>query len=299
MKGILNILKPPGMTSFDVVGRIRKLLDIRKVGHTGTLDPDAVGILPICVGRATRIIEYMMDDHKFYRARITLGAETDTQDSKGKIIAENPVNNVDSDRIEEVLSQFRGKIEQIPPMVSAVKHNGKRLYELARKGIEVEREAREVEIYSLKLLDVDLPHFWVDVESSKGTYIRTLGVDIGRELGCGAHLSYLIRTRTGDFDLENSVTLAEIEQAVNEDRVSDILLPVDWAVRSFPKIIAKGRGIKKAKHGNKLQSNDYQKLSDQIQEGDLLRVYAEDKFISISKLDDLEEGIIKPVKVFA
>ncbi|AZR72396.1 tRNA pseudouridine(55) synthase TruB [Anoxybacter fermentans] len=299
MNGILNILKPAGMTSFDVVAKIKGLVKTKKVGHTGTLDPDAVGVLPICLGKATRMVEFLMEDRKFYRAQVTLGIETDTQDAKGKIIAQHEISNIDEGKIRQVLTQFIGKIEQIPPMVSAVKHKGKRLYELARQGIEVERKPREVKIYSLKLLRVNLPHFWIDVECSKGTYIRTLAHDIGKALGVGAHLSYLIRIKTGEFSLEESVTIPEVFEASQKNRISDLILPIDWGVRSLPKVLIKDKVQKKAYNGGQLQKRDYQKFPEGLGKGELVRVYSKSGFISISEVYDPERQILRPVKVFA
>ncbi len=306
MDGILNILKPPGMTSFDVVAKIKRLCKVKKVGHTGTLDPDAVGVLPICIGKGTRMVEFLMEDHKFYRGEITLGIETDTLDAAGTIIRQGEVGNIDVVELEQIINQFIGKIEQIPPMVSAVKHKGKRLYELARQGIEVKREPREVEIYSINLIKADLapqtgtkPSFMIDVECSKGTYIRTLAHDIGQALGCGAHLSYLLRTGTGHFTLDDSITLDEVKDAVDEERMNDLLLPVDWGICSMPKIVIEDRAIQKAVNGVSLRKGDYLEIPSMLTEGDLVRVYGKDGFISISKVNDLERLIIKPLKVFA
>ncbi|MCK4258675.1 MAG: tRNA pseudouridine(55) synthase TruB [Halanaerobiales bacterium] len=304
MDGILNILKSPGMTSFDVVSKVKRLCKMKKVGHTGTLDPDAVGVLPICLGKATRMVEFLMEDHKFYRGEITLGIETDTLDAAGVVTRRVEVGKIDVIELQQVLDQFVGKVQQIPPMVSAVKHKGKRLYELARKGIEVERKPRNVEIYALNLLKVDLdthsePRFMIDVECSKGTYIRTLAHDIGQVLGCGAHLSYLVRTSTGLFALEESVTLDELQDICEAGKISDIILPIDCGIRSMPKILIKDQAMKKAVNGVSLQKRDYLEIPLEIKQGDLVRVYGLKDFISISKVIDIENLIVKPLKVFA
>lgn len=299
MDGIINILKPPGMTSFDVVAQIRRLLKVKKVGHTGTLDPDAVGVLPICLGKATRMVEMLMEDHKFYRGEITLGVETDTEDATGRVLAQRAVGEMERERIEEVIRRFRGTIQQIPPMVSALKHDGKRLYELAREGVEVEREAREVEIYALTLLRATESKFWVDVECSKGTYIRTLAKDIGQALGTGAHLSYLIRTGTGGFHIAESVTLEEIREAVEQNRVQDVILPVDWGIRTLPQVLVHGRALKKAMNGARLQKGDYESYPQGLQPGDRVRLYVPDGFIAISEVVDPEREVLQPIKVFA
>lgn len=298
MDGILNILKPAGVTSFDVVQKVRRLLKIKKVGHTGTLDPDAVGVLPICLGKATRMVEYLVNDHKIYRAELTLGITTDTQDAKGKVIASSEVSTIDQENLHVVLHGFLGKITQIPPMVSAVKYQGRRLYELARAGVEVQRQAREIEIFNLELLKIDFPRFWLDVECSKGTYIRTLADDIGKALGCGAHLSYLIRTGTGTFSLENSLTLDEIAKAQENGNIKDLLLPIDWGIQYLPKIVIKDNASNKAFNGARLLINDLKDYPNDIFPDQLFRVYLGEKFILIAKLVN-DQQVLQPVKVFA
>lgn len=298
MDGILNILKPPSVTSFDIVKKIRSLVQIKKVGHTGTLDPDAVGVLPICLGKATRVVEYMMDDHKFYRAEVTLGQVTDTQDSRGKVLASADIPEIDLGELKDLVKEFLGVQQQVPPMVSAVKYQGRRLYELARQGIEVERQPRRVEIFALKILRYEWPRFWIDVSCSKGTYIRTLAHDIGQALGCGAHLSYLIRTATGEFTLEDSVTIAEILEAVHQKRLAELLLPIDWGLGTFQKVLIKEQVVKKAINGVQLQIGDYEYCPKNLQAGQLMRIYFGDKLISLSKVVDPRIELLKPVKVF-
>lgn len=298
MDGILNILKPPSVTSFDIVKKIRSLVRIKKVGHTGTLDPDAVGVLPICLGKATRVVEYMMDDRKFYRAEVTLGQVTDTQDSRGKVLASADIPKVDLGELKVLVKEFLGVQQQVPPMVSAVKYQGRRLYELARQGIEVERQPRRVEIFALKILRYEWPRFWIDVSCSKGTYIRTLAHDIGQALGCGAHLSYLIRTATGEFTLEDSVTIAEILEAIHQKRLAELLLPIDWGLGTFQKVLIKEQVIKKAINGVQLQIGDYEDCPKNLQVGQLMRIYFGNKLISLSKVVDPRNELLKPVKVF-
>lgn len=213
MDGILNLLKPPGMTSHDVVSVVRRALGIKKVGHTGTLDPGVAGVLPICVGKATRLAEYITGEDKAYRAEITFGVTTDTQDSFGHVTGEKDASHLTRGDIAYNLTRFHGEIMQIPPMVSAVKVDGKRLYELAREGVEVERKARPVTIHRLQLLDFrpgPRPVAFIDVVCSKGTYIRTLAADLGEALQVGAHMSHLVRTRSGSFLLEEAATLEEL-----------------------------------------------------------------------------------------
>lgn len=213
MDGVLNLLKPPGMTSHDVVSVVRRALGVKKVGHTGTLDPGVAGVLPICVGKATRLAEYIAGEDKAYRAEITFGVTTDTQDSFGEVLSEQDASHLTRGDIAYCLARFHGPVMQVPPMVSAVKVGGKRLYELARQGVTVEREARQVTFHRLQLLDFrpgPRPVAFVDVVCSKGTYIRTLAHDLGAMLKVGAHLSYLVRTRSGPFRLEQASTLEEL-----------------------------------------------------------------------------------------
>lgn len=229
MDGILNVLKPPGMTSFDVIALLRGMFGTRRIGHAGTLDPLAAGVLPVCIGSATRAIEFMMEKDKRYRAELTLGVTTDTQDSTGKRISATKPDCTDEDIINAVNS-FVGKYPQLPPMYSALKVDGKRLYDLAREGAEVERERREVEIYSACVLDVDRSdalRVLIDVHCSKGTYIRTLCADIGDRLGCGGHMSFLLRKRAGPFEIDSAVTLEELERRKREGTLGSLLLEAD------------------------------------------------------------------------
>ena len=200
MNGVINIIKNTGMTSFDVVARVRKITKEKKVGHTGTLDPEASGVLPICLGKATKIIDYMMENEKAYRVSFKLGIVTDTYDLEGKIIREKDASNVGKEEIIRVISNFIGNIKQVPPMYSALKQNGVKLYELARKGIEVKREARDITIYKIENIDIQ-DEICMDVYCSKGTYIRSLCFDIGEELGVGATMTKLCRIKNGNFTL--------------------------------------------------------------------------------------------------
>lgn len=227
MDGIINVLKPPGMTSADVVYCLRRLLQTKKIGHTGTLDPGVAGVLPICVGKATRLAEYLTEQGKEYRAEITFGIATDTQDAYGTVIHEcQPL--IKAEDVRSILPEFTGEVWQIPPMFSAVRKEGKRLYEYARSGVEIERTARAVRILRLSLRkwrDEKYPRAEFDIECSKGTYVRTLCHDLGERLGCGAHMSYLMRLRSGPFSIVNSWTLEEIEQSVTAGDLA-FLLPL-------------------------------------------------------------------------
>lgn len=227
--GILNLNKPQGMTSHDVVDRVRAVARQRRVGHAGTLDPMATGVLLVCLGRATRLAEYLMASPKIYRARIRLGTATDTYDAEGRVVEERPVR-VDRQEVEAALERFRGRILQVPPMYSAIKHKGQPLYRLARQGITVEREPRPVEIYDLRLIRWEPPDLTVEVTCSPGTYIRSLAHDLGQALGCGAHLAGLVRLASGDFRLEDAIPLDEL----TPERLPEVLLPPDAALRRFP-----------------------------------------------------------------
>ncbi len=218
MEGIINVLKPPGMTSSDVVVWMRKVLKIKKIGHTGTLDPGVAGVLPLCVGKGTRLAEYITEQGKAYLAEVTFGTTTDTQDAFGKVTQVVSTDLRQSD-LERILPSFTGKISQIPPMYSAVRKEGKHLYEYARQGIAIERTPREVSIYKLKLekwYEEEFPRAILNIECSKGTYIRTLSHDLGQALGCGAHMSNLLRVRSGPFKIQESWPLEEIVKAASE-----------------------------------------------------------------------------------
>lgn len=232
MNGVINCLKPPGMTSHDVVDFLRKQLGIKKVGHGGTLDPGAAGVLPIFVGKATKAVELFESSTKEYVAEMTLGITTDTGDNQGKVL-ETKECDVELRSIIEVFSKFVGKIQQIPPMYSAVRHKGKKLYELARQGIIVERKPRTVEIYSIELIKYENPRVLFKVSCSRGTYIRTLCEDIGRTLGCGAHLSCLIRTKVGPFNISQSITLEDIKAYVSSGKPQKIFMFLDEVLSTF------------------------------------------------------------------
>ena len=213
MDGILNIDKPPGKTSYGVVAMIKRLSGEKHVGHAGTLDPDATGVLPVCLGRGTRIVEFLVDAAKVYRGEIELGAVTDTYDGSGNVIKHGDASKIDRASVESAMEGFRGSIEQTPPMYSAVKHQGKPLYSLARAGIEVKRKSRTVKVHRLELLEWNHPLFTIEVECGKGTYIRSLANDLGQALGCGAYLKSLVRTRCGVFGIEDAVGMPKLEEA--------------------------------------------------------------------------------------
>jgi tRNA pseudouridine55 synthase len=229
LDGILNLDKPHSLTSHDVVNRVRAAAGQRRVGHAGTLDPMATGVLLVCLGRATRVAEYLMASPKVYRARVRLGIATDTYDAEGMVVAEQPVK-ASRAAVEAALEQFRGHILQVPPMYSALKHGGQRLYKLARQGVTVEREPRPVEINKLQLTAWESPELTLEATCSPGTYVRSLAHDLGQALGCGAHLAGLVRLASGDFRLEDAVALDELTR----ERLPSLLLPLDAALRRYP-----------------------------------------------------------------
>ena len=240
MDGIFNVLKPSGMTSHDVIGFLRRALNTKKIGHGGTLDPDAAGVLPVFAGSATRLLSYAMDGRKQYIAEFTLGEQRDTGDDSGTVVKTMPVPEISEQQLREVLQRFLGKQMQLPPMYSAVKINGQKLYQLARKGVEVEREARPIEIYRLELLDFAKSKFTVAVECSKGTYIRVLGEDIATALGTCGTMSFLLRTQVGSYLLNEAHTLQEIaenpeaccaEPITAVDHLSKLILTANQAAR--------------------------------------------------------------------
>ena len=232
MDGVINVYKPEGITSFDVVWKIRKLAHTKKVGHTGTLDPEACGVLPICIGKGTKIVDYIMNGSKEYKALLRLGIVTDTYDREGKIISERDVKCTEQDAIE-VIKGFIGEIAQIPPMYSALKVNGVRLYELARKGIEIERKERKITIFDIEILEIKLPYVSFIVKCSKGTYIRSLCYDIGEKLKCGGAMWALERIKTSIFKAENSVHLKDL----TEDNIALNIVSIEEALAEYTAII--------------------------------------------------------------
>lgn len=226
MDGLINIYKEKGFTSHDVVAKLRGILRQKKIGHTGTLDPDAVGVLPVCLGKGTKVCELLSGQDKTYRAVLRLGVTTDTQDHTGKILRERPVEVTEA-QISEAASAFQGEQMQTPPMYSALKVNGRKLYELAREGKEVERKARKVHFHRIQVEEIKLPLVTMEVTCSKGTYIRTLCHDLGETLGCGGCMEALTRTRVGAFSVEDSLTLAQVEEMAVSGALSRAVIPVE------------------------------------------------------------------------
>jgi tRNA pseudouridine55 synthase len=258
MHGVLVIDKPAGPTSFDVVRRVRSLLKVKKVGHTGTLDPAATGVLPICLGDATKVAGFITEGDKAYEALVRLGQETDTQDAEGQVVAEAPVPPLTGELLEAALARFRGTYPQTPPMYSAVKVAGKRLYELARAGEEVERAARQVTVYALELRDFSSNELRLTVSCSKGFFVRTLAFELGRTLGCGAHLKGLRRTRSGPFTLAQALPLAELEARVGEgpsglQALGARLVPMADALADMPRLDVGAQDAERVRHGVPLE----------------------------------------------
>jgi len=253
MNGILVVDKPAGPTSFDVVRRVRSLLRVKKAGHTGTLDPMATGVLPVCIGPATKVAGLISEGRKSYDALIRLGVETDSQDAAGKVIAEAPVPDLSAKLLEALLARFRGSYLQVPPMFSAVKVGGKRLHELAREGAEVHREARPVEVYQLTLRDFSASEISVSLTCSKGFFVRSLAHDIGKELACGAHLKTLRRTRSGPFALEQALGLAQLAAIATSEggaeAISKRLISANQALAHLPAIRVSEADAHRVVHG--------------------------------------------------
>lgn len=275
ISGVINIYKEKGFTSHDVVNIVRKKLGKIKTGHTGTLDPDAMGVLPICVGKATKLSEYIASSIKEYKAIVSLGKTTTTQDGSGEVIVEKQVN-CSEDNIKKVVNCFKGEIMQTPPMYSAIKIGGKKLYELAREGKEIERKQRKITIYNIEITRfIDNQNFEIKVLCSKGTYIRTLCNDIGQALGCGAYMSYLLRTRTGNFYIDNAIKLDDIDKLLQNNKLNDILLPMDIVLSEYKKIIVLNKANKFLYNGNKI-SFSYLKNKENLQQNEKVIVYDED-----------------------
>ncbi|WP_368664846.1 tRNA pseudouridine(55) synthase TruB [Terribacillus saccharophilus] len=294
LNGILALWKPKGMTSHDCVFKARKILQTKKIGHTGTLDPDVEGVLPLCIGQATKVVPYLTDTSKTYVAEITLGTATETEDKSGEVIEEKPVTEpISLQAIEEVLHAFTGEIEQIPPMYSAVKVNGRKLYEYARKGEHVERPVRHVTIHEIVLdkasVSEDGSVFRFIVSCSKGTYIRTLCVDIGKALGYPAHMSSLERIQAGAFRTQDTVTFAKMEEAMEAGIMEQLLQPVTKAIEFMPLIEADEAIELKVRYGQRLS---------RPAEADLYRVQKADELLGIYETHPAYPHLLKPKRVF-
>lgn len=293
--GIINVYKEKGFTSHDVVAKMRGILKQKKIGHTGTLDPMAEGVLPVCLGKATKLCDMLTDKTKTYEAVLLLGRETDTQDTTGEILAEYPVT-ADEDQVKEAVLSFLGHYDQIPPMYSALKVDGKKLYELARAGKEVERKARPVEILDIHVDRIELPRVTMTVTCSKGTYIRTLCYDIGRKLGCGGCMESLLRTQVSEFCLKDSLTLTQIEELRDDGTLENHILAVDKVFSEYPALKMKQDFDRLVHNGNSFYRN--QAEGDSRLPDGLIRVYdSRNQFIGVY-VPDREKELLKPQKVF-
>ncbi len=316
VNGILPLVKPGGMTSHDVVIFIRKTLGMRRVGHTGTLDPDATGVLVMLLGKATRLMQFMVTLPKTYIAEIVIGITTDTLDASGRVVSRTEGVNIPKERFLEALSDFQGEIWQIPPMVSAVHHKGQRLYELARAGMETKREPRRVHIYRLSVQSWPEDEFLtlgdrvsVLAECSSGTYVRQLAADIGERLSCGAHVGSLSRTKVGDLDIASCHTLEEIEEAVSDGRIADKVLPMSAGLSHLPSVVLDDHDVDarwRLSHGTPYPAGDLLlkikgKETSQVEDGDLVSVVESSGDVICVAKREISEGrdYLQPISVFA
>ena len=291
--GVINIYKEKGYTSADVVARLRGILHQKKIGHTGTLDPEAEGVLPVCLGYATKLVEHLTDKHKEYICTIRLGVTTDTEDMTGEILTRSDVT-CSNDEFEQAVYFFRGQYDQVPPMYSALKQNGKRLYELAREGKVVERPARKIEIFDISVLEVNLPAAVFKVECSKGTYIRSLCRDIGERLGCGAAMEKLTRSMSGDFTIDDAIKLDEVERLAKAGELDSHIVLVEHFFNDCPAVFVQPEHMKLLRNGNPLPIPDFGTYND----GQLFRVYDDtEKFCAVYK-QDTGANVLKAETIF-
>ena len=290
VSGILLLDKPLGLSSNHALQHVKRLFDARKAGHTGSLDPLADGMLPICLGDATKLSAFLLDADKYYRFRVRLGQTTATGDTEGEILQTRPTDGIDVQQIESVLTRFRGEIEQMPPMYSALKHQGKRLYELAREGVEVAREPRTVQIRELTLLAVDLPEFDLQVHCSKGTYVRALATDIGEALGCGAHVTALRRTGVGPYTGYPMYTMDALEAEAQQGMAAldALLLPIDTALAGWPEVRVSADTAFYLKQGHVV-------LVPKAPTEGLVRIYQGDDFLAVGQIQD--DGRVAPKRL--
>lgn len=296
MDGILNINKPVGRTSFSIVAAVKKLCHERHVGHSGTLDPMAEGVLPVCLGRATRVAEYLLDSKKAYRAVLEFGMETDTGDAEGKVINHGSFSDLSREKVISALENFWGTIQQTPPMYSALKHNGRPLYKYAREGTVIERKSRTVEIYNLELLSWDSPVVTLEIICSHGTYIRSLAVDLGHALGCGAYLKSLLRLRCGPFDISTAITLQALEEAVQRGDWPAFLFPPDSVLQDWPVLKAGPETADAIRHGRPVTYHEIDS-GEGLSKG-LCRAYTLDgSFLGVLRFKS-DTGEWQPKKIF-
>ncbi len=306
--GMINVYKEAGYTSHDVVARLRGIFKQKRIGHTGTLDPDAVGVLPVCLGSGTRLCDLLTDRRKEYVARLRLGMVTDTQDSSGRVLEEREVT-ASPQEVRQTILSFQGELLQVPPMYSALKVDGKKLCDLARAGKEVERTPRPISVYELEITQQAHPEYTIRVSCSRGTYIRTLCHDIGQALGCGAVMTALTRTAVGEFRIEDARTLKELEELAGRDGLSEAVIPVEAAFAALPALKAEEEDFKTLRNGNQLKPERMERRQEAAAEadenkpllfrqGEEFRVYShEDIFYGVYRWQE-ERGTLVPVKMF-
>lgn len=285
--GIINVKKEKGFTSHDVVAKLRRITKQKKIGHTGTLDPDATGVLPVCFGKGTRLVDLLTDKNKTYEAVLLLGVNTDTQDTSGEVLSTGDTSMLTEEMVRDAVMSFVGDYSQVPPMYSALKVNGKKLYELAREGITVERKARDVKILEINILSIELPRVRMEVSCSKGTYIRTLCFDIGEKLGCCGCMEELTRTKVGMFTYADAKTLGEIQELMDQGAIDTIVYSIDSMFPDYPKAAVKHEFQSLALNGNELPADGITDIPDFTKSNPekLIRLYTQDgTFIAIYSL---------------
>lgn len=299
LDGILVLNKPKGLTSHDCVFKVRKILKTKKVGHTGTLDPEVTGVLPICIGKATKLVEFLTAEQKTYIGEVTIGFSTTTEDQTGEVVEKKEVNEpISQEKIEQVLKELTGEIEQTPPMFSAVKINGRKLYEYAREGKVIDRPSRKITIYDL-FLTSDIKHendtlkFSFEVSCSKGTYVRTLAVQMGELLGYPAHMSLLTRVASGNFNIDQAITLEELEDLMANDKVDSVLVPMEKALNSLPKLEISDTVAEKVQNGAVLPFPE-----EFDGEAEYFSVFHNNACLAIYMKHPTKPGLMKPKKVF-
>ncbi len=295
--GLINIYKEPGFTSLDAVAVLRGILKQKKIGHTGTLDPAAEGVLLVCLGSGTKLCDMLENKDKEYECVMLLGQTTDTEDTTGKILCEKEVD-VSKEDIEKAVMSFVGDILQVPPMYSALKKDGKRLYDLAREGKVIEREGRPITVYEMKIIDISLPRVTFIVKCSKGTYVRSLCRDIGEKLGCGACMEHLKRTKVSNFDVTDSLTLKEVEKIAAEGRIDEYIRGVEDAFSDLDSIFVKEDSTRIIENGNPLLAANLKECNRAVSNGERFKVYhPSGRFIAVYRFDS-EKNAFMPVKMF-
>ncbi len=300
ISGVMNVYKEPGYTSHDVVAKLRGILKQKKIGHMGTLDPNAVGVLPVCLGKATKLCGLLSEKDKTYKATLLLGTETNTQDTTGKVIAQaepEKLSELKEENVFQVMKSYIGEYNQIPPMFSAIKIKGQKLYNLARRGEVIERPERHCKILNITITEMELPRVDFHVTCSKGTYIRTLCHDIGKDLGVGGCMETLVRTKVERFDVKDSISLAQIEEYRDNGTLDQYIIPADEMLDMYSKCIVSENAEKLVYNGNIFTSrNTLLKMNHEDEQ--ILRVYTHDgKFIGLYKYQS-DKQIYKPVKIF-